>query len=38
VALYLLSDVDGKMTSAEEERSTVMVVSPTMGSAHVLLR
>jgi hypothetical protein len=38
VALTLLPDVDGETTSAKEEQSTVMVVTPTAGSAHVLLR
>jgi hypothetical protein len=38
VALTLLPDVDGETTSGKEEQSTIMVVTPTAGSAHVLLR
>ncbi|KAM0858762.1 hypothetical protein ACQ4PT_047621 [Festuca glaucescens] len=38
VALNLLPELDGETTSAKEEQSTVMVVTPTAGSAHVLLR
>jgi hypothetical protein len=38
VALTLLPDVDDETTSAKEEQSTVMVVTPTAGLAHVLLR
>jgi hypothetical protein len=38
VALNLLSDVDGETTIAKEEQSAVMVVTPTAGSVHVLLR
>jgi hypothetical protein len=37
VALNLLSNVDGETTSTKEEQSTVMVVPPTVDSAHVLL-